>query len=133
MRTNEESMKKVRKGYSCFKLTPESKSYILSRFPPLFDTTKCDHVTYQFGCSKDDPLPQKSTVQVVGYCCEDGIECLVVTVNGTVLRRDGKIYHITLSLDKELYKPKDSNMIIEKYGWEDLDERLNIESYPKFI
>lgn len=126
-------MAKIRKGYSCYKLDQESRNKLLAAFPAWFDTVRCDHVTVEFGCTSEDPLPPVADVEVVGYACTDGLECFVVEVNGTVLRKDGKINHITLSFDKEEFSAKHSNDILEKYGWCDIDQRINITTYPKFI
>jgi hypothetical protein len=86
--------------YTGYKLTPESKKLLLNKFPPKYDKVICDHITYKFGTSKDEPVPPTvDETIVVGYVDSgDGVEGLVVALDGNTKRPDGKLYHITLSL-----------------------------------
>ena len=81
-------------------LTPEARQLILKKFPPKFSDVKADHVTLEYGVPKDSPTPPPATVIVVGYASDDSLEALAVTVDGELKRPDGKVYHITLSLDR---------------------------------
>ena len=92
------------------------------------------NITHLFGVSKDTALPEVGTVEIVGYA-DDGksIEALIVAIDGSTERPDGKTYHITWSLDREQgKKPVHSNNLIEEEGFEKIDSIL-IDAKPKFI
>ncbi len=82
-----------------------------------------------------DVLPHISSIKVVGYAFDAaGIEALVVEVNGSILRLDNKIYHITMSLDRTAgFKPVDSNTLISQKGFTKLTHAINIDAIAKFI
>lgn len=78
--------------------------------------------------------PPVADINVVGYAYNEdmGIECLVVEVDGSTKRSDGKVFHITLSLDPEKAKPVDSNRLLETHGWEPVTP-LSIKNTPAFV
>lgn len=124
------------KGYVAFILKNTSRSKLLSLFPPKYDKVIAHHVTYQFGVNKDNViLPEIYDLNVVGYANdENGIEALIVEFNGTTKRLDGGTYHITWSLDhKQGYKPKHSNDLISRFGWEELQHKISINASVEFI
>jgi len=106
--------------YIAYELDENSRKELHSKFPPKYDDFIGHHITYQFGVSSDTELPTNSEdINVIGYA-DDGesIEALVVEINGTTTRQDGKIYHITWSLDRSKgRKPVDSNKLISEMGW----------------
>lgn len=101
--------------YTAYVLTDETREMLLSKFSPKYNDVIAHHITIEFGVQKDTPTPAEPTsVKVIGYVDDpEGIEALVVSVNGSKTRPDGKVYHITLSLDREKFTPKDSNDLIE--------------------
>lgn len=108
--------------YLAFELTPGARTGLLERFTPSFKRVLCQHVTVEFNL--DEQKAQKlqeefqgAALQVVGHRCGDGVECLVVSVNGSPRRPDGRIYHITLSLS-EGHKPVESNVLIQQHGYQ---------------
>jgi hypothetical protein len=142
------------KGYTAFKLSEASRQQILSAFPPQFPETVCDHITINFGVDEDAPLPEgEPHIEIIGHAInKDGIEALVVSVNGETLRDDGKAYHITLSLDPnknapaeyDIMKPEDkrkerpfkpvhSNALIAVDGYDPVAVDLDIEATAQFI
>lgn len=101
--------------YEAFVLTPESRAHVIDNFPPKYPEVIAHHVTHRFGVPKGDSSLYGKIVhiRVIGYAVEDGIEALVVAVNGQDRRPDGKFYHITLSLDRNKgKKPQMSNEMI---------------------
>lgn len=99
--------------YKAYNLTEESRQLLLEKFPPLYENVVLHHITYKFGFSQNFDLPPEvSSVKVVGYTKNEHIECLVVALDGSTLRPDGLIYHITISHDN-LSQPKDSNALLE--------------------
>ena len=97
-----------------YKLSPQSRQKLLERFPPKYPRVICDHITYQFGAPRDAPLPSEpEIVEVVGYInSDDGVEGLLVNIDGTVDRPDGNKYHITLSLNKDR-RPVETNDFVD--------------------
>jgi len=112
--------------YSVYQLAPEEQKRLLKEFPPRYSKTYADHVTVQFGGS-NVPLPQPAEqMEIIGRADDNhGLEALVVRINGSMKRDDGKIYHITWSLDPDAtpgpeidpnpnahYKPVHSNNLV---------------------
>lgn len=101
--------------YTAYVLDKASRKKLKKAFPPKYSEFIGHHVTLKFGVPKDTPVPRKpDKIEVVGYAdTGDGLEALVVEVNGNRKRADGRVYHITWSLDRSAgYKPKDSNNLV---------------------
>lgn len=103
--------------YTCYLLTDKSRNQLLEKFPPKYPNVICHHITLQFGAPKGTPAPEApSSVKVIGYIDDHkGLEALLVSVDGDTKRPDGKVFHITHSLDSMMgYKPVDSNTLIKE-------------------
>lgn len=108
--------------YTAHVLTFKSQDELVRRFPPKYSKFVGHHVTVQFGVPKDTPPPEPADVVVHAYAdTEDGLEALIVTVNGTWDRPDGSKYHITWSLDPTRYKPVDSNKLVSGNRYTPID------------
>ena len=104
--------------YTSYELTPKSKKFLLNKFPPKHEKHIGTHVTHEFGVKKETNTPPTANVIVVGYQNDpNGIEALIVSVNGNTTRPDGGVYHITWSLDPEKFKPVDSNNLISRLNY----------------
>ena len=107
----------VKSGYTAYSLTDASRKAVLHQFKPKYSDVICEHVTYKFPAKSSDPLPPAvHEAHVVGYEDDgEGLEALVVEVNGKLHRPDGKLFHITLSLDRSKgKKPFHSNALVNK-------------------
>ena len=148
---------KPTKGYTCYHIDDESKQELLKTFPPKYDNVFAEHITDKFFVEASEPITQPLSVRVVGYAnSDDGLECLVVEVNGSIHRADGSLYHITLSLDPDAtiaedisnkasdmgyrskvpgYTPANSNHLLQSRGYTELpeDECIRIKVEPKFF
>jgi hypothetical protein len=127
-----EQMAQVTKtaGYTAYVLTNAARDLVLKSFPPRFPDVIAHHVTFQFG-GKEVPPP--ATIVVEGYCSDDSLEALVVSVNGTTTRPDGEIYHITLSLDRSQGRaPKDSKAVVAA-GWNPIEQPFDVQVIPQKI
>lgn len=101
-------------NYTAYVLDQSSRDALVQKFPPKYEKFIGHHVTVQFGIGKDAKVPAPAQLKVVGYVdSEDGLEALVVAVNGDTTRPDGKIFHITWSLDPTKYNPVDSNIVLK--------------------
>jgi len=130
-----EAGEKPRRGYQAFELSEESRNHLAGIFPPKFPEFIGHHITYAFGVMSTDPLPEASNLQVVGYACDSkGIEALIVSVDGSTDRPDGKTFHITWSLDRSAgFKPVNSNDLIANNGWNRIRGSINITAKPRFF
>ena len=93
-------------------LTDESRSKILSSFPPKYSEVIAHHITYK-GVKSEMPT-EEDEISVVGYIDNgESLEAAVIAVNGVVTRPDGGVYHTTLSLDRDKgVKPVHSNDLL---------------------
>jgi hypothetical protein len=115
-----------KRNYIGWFLNDAQKHKLLNIFKPKFKKVYADHVTYKFGTGNESLLPNLKSFEIIGYVHADGIEALVVSINGSYKRPDGKVYHITWSLDPSKYKPVDSNDLIEKKHWENFEHPIKL-------
>lgn len=122
--------KVMAKGYNGYLIKDKNK--LFNFFPPKYQKVFGHHITHEFNVEEELP-PKIYEAKIIGYAdSEDGIEALVVSLNNEIDRPDGSIYHITLSLDPNKYKPKDSNTLLKK-GYEKLVSPISIKIEPKFF
>lgn len=108
------------------------RQYLLSLFKPSYPDVIAHHVTERPGVPKDSSPPEAADVVVIGYAKGEGIEALVVQVNGTTDRPIGGTYHITWSLDAAAgFKPVDSNRLIKEEGFQPIVLTIPIKTVPK--
>ena len=113
-----------------WKLATDARALLLERFPPRYDKTIADHVTLRTGATAQTPLPRKPEAQVVGRADDgDGLECLLVALDGTTDRPDGSTYHITWSLGPGR-KARESNDVVRDRGWEPIAAPIPITLEP---
>ena len=118
--------------YTCWMLSQNAKTQITNLFGQAHPDLIGNHVTYMFG--KDAVLPKEAKINLIGHCVTDKVECFVVEVDGSMVRPDGGIYHLTWSLDKSKgAKPVDSNKAIESNGFVHLDSPIAIKTQPELV
>ena len=77
-------------------LDTKDRDALLRDHPPRYDHVVAHHVTLDVRAS--DP-PHEVRAAVLGATDDDyGVEALVVSIDGSVDRPDGSIFHITWSL-----------------------------------
>lgn len=115
-----------------WKLDPEEREALLARFPPEWPDVVADHITLETDAGKDDPLPEAWVAEIVGGVDDgEGLQAMVVAIDGSTGRPDGSTYHITWSLDRARGRePVQSNEVIAARGWRPLDERVPIRIIP---
>lgn len=101
--------------YTAFVLSEESRQKLAVKFPPRYTEFIGHHVTVEYGVPADYRLPDPpKTIKVIGRVDNgEGLEVLVVSVNGKTRRPDGRRYHITWSLERSKFKPRDSNTLLD--------------------
>ncbi|MBP2299133.1 hypothetical protein [Azospirillum picis] len=108
-------------GYTGWELPAEERGRLLPLFPPRYERLVADHVTQTFGAGPREPLPTATRAEVIGMADDgEGVQALVVAIDGTSDRPDGSTYHITWSLARDR-RPAESNDVIRDYGWRPLE------------
>lgn len=113
--------------FSGWMLPDAERAKVLSRFPTRYADAKASHVTRSLD---DDSIPEDAEIIAQAYVNDgNGIEALVVRVNGEVRRPDGLVYHLTLSVG-EGRSSKDSNDVIASpfHKWCELLDEFRIET-----
>jgi hypothetical protein len=107
-----------------------ARERLLELFPPHYDRVVADHVTLQAGASGETPLPRQVEARIVGQADDgEGVQCLVVEIDGTTDRPDGSTYHITWSLGPGR-KAKESNDVLRDRSWKHVDRPIPIQIEP---
>lgn len=104
--------------YTAYVLDPtQRKEMLADQFAPRYGEVYAHHITVEFGVKKKKAIipdePQK--VQIIGHADNgEGLEAYACVVDGLHVRENGGIFHITWSLEKGVFKPKDSNTLLQK-------------------
>jgi hypothetical protein len=114
-----------------WKLPEDERELLLRRFPPKYENVVADHVTLRTGATPQTPLPRKpDDARVIGRADDgQGLECLVVELDGTFDRPDGSTYHITWSLGAGR-RARESNDLLMNSGFHPLDAAIPVELEP---
>src|SRR4051812_27989602 len=82
-----------------WKLDRGERDELLSRFPPRYDNAVADHVTLRAHVDPKAKLPAAAVGVIVGRSDDgQGVEAMVVQIDGSTERPDGSKYHVTWSL-----------------------------------
>jgi hypothetical protein len=113
-----------------WKLLPEERSALLARFAPRYAKAIADHVTLRSRVHEQAALPPATVGVIVGRSDDgQGVEAMVVQIDGTTDRPDGSTYHITWSL-AEGRDAVESNDVIRKCGWQAFDAPVPVTLQP---
>ena len=114
--------------YTGWELDRDTRDLLLLMFPPLFPDVIAHHITLTYGVGADAVPPPNVEADVVGVASGDGVQALVVSVDGSVVRPDKGIFHITWSIDRSAgRKPVDAKLLLDKHVWRTLSP------YPIFV
>jgi hypothetical protein len=113
-----------------WKLDSGQRAALLAQFAPKYARAIADHVTLAVNVPSSTPLPHAVNARIIG-CADDGqgVQAMVVEIDGSTARPDGGTYHITWSL-AEGRKPKDSNDVIRGRGFGLLPESVEVKLEP---
>lgn len=115
--------------YLALNLSDAARQAVMARFAPRFAVVRCDHITLAYGVAADCAPPPISRVNAVAYVGDDGLEALVVEVDGKLERDDGSVYHLTLSR-AESRKSVESNLLVaDRTQWQTF-EPMALEVAP---
>lgn len=130
-----EAAAKAGKGDSVigWALDAVQRKELLQQFVPKFADVVADHVTLAAKARRDAELPCETLGEIVGRVDDgEGVEALVVSIDGTTDRPDGSTYHITWSLEKAKgRKAKESNDVIARLGWTPIDLPMPVKLTPR--
>jgi hypothetical protein len=113
-----------------WKLDRGERAGLLGRFEPKYGNVVADHVTLAANTATDTPLPDTPSAEAVGHIDDgQGVEALVVAIDGTTDRPDGSTYHITWSLGTGR-RAKESNDVLAKGPWRPLPEPIPLTLTP---
>jgi hypothetical protein len=115
-----------------WKLDRRERKHLLARFPPVWPDVVADHVTLDAQARTGTAPPDANRAEIVGVIDDgDGLQAMVVSIDGTTDRPDGSTYHITWSLDRSKGRqPVESNRVIADRGWRPLDSPVPIRLIP---
>jgi hypothetical protein len=113
-----------------WQLDPSQRNELLQQFPPKFGKVVADHVTLRSRASRDAPLPEEATGEIVARADDGkGVEAMVVSIGGTTDRPDGSTYHITWSLGPRR-RAVESNDMLREQAWERLELPMPVMLIP---
>ncbi len=132
--TPQQAYQRARSGGSTvigWELDREQRKELLLQFPPRFREAIADHVTLVSRVRRDAELPSNVHAEIVGRIDDgEGVEAMVVSLEGTTDRPDGSTYHITWSLEPGR-RAKESNDVIARLGWEKLELPMTVRQTPR--
>lgn len=113
-----------------WRIDPEQRQALLERWTPRYDNIVADHVTLAARIAADTPLPDKATAEIVGRVDDgEGVEAMVVSIDGGTDRPGGGVYHITWSL-RPGREAKESNDVLADLEWRPLRKPVPIDLKP---
>jgi ribosomal protein L14 len=97
------------------------RAALLMRAPQRYARLVAHHVTLKSGAAPGECAPALKNAEAVGEADDgEGVQALVVRLDGSTRRPDGGVYHITWSL-AEGRKAVESNEVIAARGWRPLE------------
>ena len=113
-------------------LDQQERAELLKQYPPRFANVVAHHVTLATNAEHRD-LPPEVRAAIVGLADDDeGVEAMVVTIDGDTDRPDGSTFHITWSLG-EGRRARESNDVLKERGWSEFDHPVAITLTPARI
>jgi hypothetical protein len=112
-----------------WKLDRDDRAALLDRHPPRYESVIADHVTLEVGAA-GKPVPPLVEAQIIGHADDsDGVEAMVVSIDGSSERPDGSVFHISWSLAPGR-KARESNDLLKGRGWRTFDQAIPIRLLP---
>lgn len=97
--------------YRAYILSNQNRRQLQAFFKPTHSRLVLDHIT-----ANETDAAKPTKVEVVGLQDAEGIQALVVVVDGRHIRDDGQPYHITLSAN-EGTKTSDAGPMLQRQGY----------------
>lgn len=122
-------------AYTGWEISEQDRATLMGLFAPAYPDVIAHHVTFKPNTSNPSDIPDSAELVVVGFADDgQGVQALVVEVDGSTVRPDGGTYHITWSIDRSRgRKPVHSNDVIAQ-SWAVMPMRINIaNATPKLF
>ncbi len=104
---------------------------LLRQFAPAYANVVAHHVT--LASKSPDPLPEPSVGEIVGMADDgEGVQAMVVSIDGTTDRPGGGTFHITWSL-AEGRRARESNDAIGQGGWTAIALPVPVTLHPALL
>ncbi|MDB5454099.1 MAG: hypothetical protein JWO33_2677 [Caulobacteraceae bacterium] len=106
-----------------WKLDRAERQALLAALPPAYPEPVADHVTLESRVEANAKPPQNAVGEIVGVADDgQGVQAMVVAIDGTTDRPGGGTFHITWSLDRTKGREaKESNDVMAERGWTALE------------
>ena len=130
--TKEENPPRAEEGQvvSGWKVDDTQRGELLLQFPARYPNVVADHVTLKPSIDAWAPLPDPVVGEIVGRADDgEGVEAMVVSIDGSTDRPDGGTWHITWSL-ADGRRARESNDVIRESGWEKFDLPMPVQLAP---
>lgn len=106
-----------------WKLEPASRETLLAALPPRYGEVVADHVTLRAHVEADTPPPPPARCRIIGEADDgQGVQAMVVEIDGESDRPGGGTFHITWSL-ADGRRAVESNDVIAERGWSPIEPR----------
>ena len=110
-------------------LDEAERATLLKQYPPRFAKVVAHHVTLATD-AEDRELPDAVRAEIVGRADDDqGVDAMVVAIDGDTARPDGSTFHITWSLG-EGRRARESNDVLKERGWSEFGHPVPITLTP---
>lgn len=117
-----------------WKLDPAKREALLATLPAQYGQVVADHVTLRSRVEADTPPPPPVRCRIIGAADDgQGVQAMVVEIDGQTDRPGGGTFHITWSL-AEGRRAVESNDVIAEHGWsllEPQDVQLTPARFPR--
>jgi hypothetical protein len=93
------------------------RTALLAAIPPTWPDVVADHVT--LSSDRSLAVPGHASACLVGVVDDGlGVQAVIVSINDSTVRPDGKTFHVTWSLDRARgRRAVESNDVIAGLGW----------------
>lgn len=102
--------------YRAYPLTVQDRQKLLQRFVPTHPVVIADHISAQALTTMHLVKEGSATGEVIGHTDHEGLQILVVSVNGVELTGDGTPFHISWSAEQDA-KTRESGAVVKRNGF----------------
>lgn len=112
--------------YRAYPLTPADRQALLKRFPPTHPRVIADHLSAQSLEHMDKVKEGPAKGEVVGVMDADGLQALIVSLNGNTETAGGDLFHISWSAEPG-FKTRFAGATIARNGYTKLDRPIPLD------
>lgn len=112
--------------YRAYMLTEEDRAKLLRQFPPTHERVIADHISAQSLDSMHLVKEGPAKAEVIGVADAEGVQSLIVSINGSHLTANGTPFHISWSSNPGV-KTGGTGAVVKKHGFTKLDKPIPID------